>query len=219
MKKLIQSYFSFNKAERTGFAGLLLLLLIVIVVKLALTYCTSPEHRTMKKEPLVPLPEKQVSPHILKPEILSPKTTIHENTLDNAALFDFDPNELDSAGFRQLGLKEKTTALLLNWRRKGKVFREKQEFKSLYTLTPKEYERLAPYIRIRQKRIDLNLADSVALLRLTGIGPKLAHKIIAYREENGKFTYIEQLFEIHRFADSTFSQLKKEVYIVETRAN
>ena len=37
-------------------------------------------------------------------------------------LFIFDPNTLDSAGFRKLGLREKTTSNLMKWRAKGKRF-------------------------------------------------------------------------------------------------
>src|SRR5690606_20375786 len=96
-----------------------------------------------------------------------------------AILFSFDPNKLDSAGFRRLGLPERTTRMLLNWRRKGKVFYKKEDLKTLYTLTDSAYHRLEPYIRIthqpdnstnkglaasgqKSTLIELNTADSAA---------------------------------------------------------
>lgn len=42
-------------------------------------------------------------------------------------------------------------------------------------------------------KIDLNHANSESLLQLPGIGPVLAQRIIAYRDEHGPFQNIDQL--------------------------
>lgn len=78
----------------------------------------------------------------------TPVKTYHtyQATAVHSHLFPFNPNTLDSAGFIRLGLREKTTAILLHWRAKGKVFRRKEELKKVYTLTPEDYQRLEPYI-------------------------------------------------------------------------
>lgn len=44
--------------------------------------------------------------------------------------------------------------------------------------------------------IDVNSADSETLQKLPGIGPAYAERIIAYRQENGPFTELEQLIKI-----------------------
>lgn len=214
MRKHLRSYFSFNKAERLGFAGLLFILLAFIGIRLSLPYMTS--HTELRAEKVLPKTQESATTSTKdgKDTVATQMHTTQEPPII-PELFHFDPNKLDSTGFRKLGLKAKTVSILLNWRKKGKVFRKKEDLRSLYTLTPEEYDRLQPYISIQTnaKRINLNLADSATLVALYGIGPRLAHKIIAYRNEHGKFLYIEQLFEIHRFPDSTYTLLKEQLYI------
>lgn len=151
-----------------------------------------------------------------------------ENTL-----FIFDPNTLDSMGFIKLGLRPHTTKLLLNWRRKGKVFYKKEEFKNLYTLTGEEYDRLAPYIHIQQRQdlytahnsgssytfspepahIHINTTDSATLVKLRGIGPFFAHKLIERRNALGGYIRPEQFLEAYPFKDTTFLMLKEKLII------
>ena len=47
------------------------------------------------------------------------------------------------------------------------------------------YARLEPYIEI--PKLELNTADSTALVALRGIGPYYARKILAYRDRLGGF--------------------------------
>ena len=50
--------------------------------------------------------------------------------------------------------------------------------------------------------LDLNMADSIELVRLPGIGAATAMKIIRYRERLGGYTEITQLAEIEGLPDS-----------------
>jgi competence ComEA-like helix-hairpin-helix protein len=59
--------------------------------------------------------------------------------------------------------------------------------------------------------INLNTADSATLVRLKGIGPATAHKIIVRRKKTGPFTDINQLKEVGRFPAATFEMLKKHL--------
>lgn len=45
--------------------------------------------------------------------------------------------------------------------------------------------------------IDINTADSVAWMALPGIGPSLAHRIVAFREKLGGFYAVEQMAEVY----------------------
>lgn len=136
----------------------------------------------------------------------------HSIESSTAEAFNFDPNTLDSAGFRKLGLKEKTTSILLHWRAKGKRFYKKEDLKPLYTLSEEEYHRLAPYIVIGPvAKVSLNRADSQTLVGLKGIGPKLAHRILERRHTQGAFTSFSQLMELYQFPDSTFGELQQRL--------
>ena len=59
--------------------------------------------------------------------------------------------------------------------------------------------------------INLNTTDSATLVRLKGIGPVTAGKIIAWRRAHGAFANISQLLEIRHFPDATFKLLKEHL--------
>ena len=61
--------------------------------------------------------------------------------------------------------------------------------------------------------IDINTADSATLVRLKGIGPVTAGKIIARIKTQGPFTNIDQLLEVRSFPKSTFELLKKHLSV------
>jgi DNA uptake protein ComE-like DNA-binding protein len=57
----------------------------------------------------------------------------------------------------------------------------------------------------RANLLDLNLADSVALERLPGIGEKLSSRIVRYRDRLGGFVRMQQLEEVYGLHDSTLA--------------
>ncbi len=62
-------------------------------------------------------------------------------------------------------------------------------------------------------QIDINTADSATLVRIKGIGPVTAARIIADRNENGPFTDLEQLWELGYFSETTFDSIKTRLRI------
>lgn len=153
-----------------------------------------------------------------------------------ASLFPFDPNSLNEAGWQQLGLREKTIKTILNYLSKGGRFRKPEDLQRVYGLFPDEYERLKPYIRIaeasaapipawtnekrdvenpakatvdkRRLTVEINTADTSALIALPGIGPKLAQRIISFREKLGGFYAVSQVAETFGLADSVFRKIE-----------
>ena len=61
--------------------------------------------------------------------------------------------------------------------------------------------------------VDINTADSLQLQTLDGIGPALAERIIAYREENGPFAAVEDLLQVSGIGESTLENLKDRVTV------
>ena len=57
-------------------------------------------------------------------------------------------------------------------------------------------------------RLDLNTTNWVELSQLEGIGPKLAQRIIADREQNGPFAAVEDLGRVHGIGPRTVARLK-----------
>lgn len=56
--------------------------------------------------------------------------------------------------------------------------------------------------------ININKATEAELDTLPGIGPSLASKIIEYREQNGKFSSIEDIKNVSGIGDSKFENIK-----------
>ena len=57
--------------------------------------------------------------------------------------------------------------------------------------------------------VDINTADEETLQTLPGIGPALAERIVAYREENGGFQYLYELTNVKGIGSSTFEALQE----------
>ena len=60
-------------------------------------------------------------------------------------------------------------------------------------------------------RINLNTADAGQLSTLSGIGQSKAEAIVAYREEHGDFTSIEEIMNVEGIKEGTFSKIKDKI--------
>lgn len=61
---------------------------------------------------------------------------------------------------------------------------------------------------LTEKSVNINTAGKDELDRLPGIGPKLAERIIAYRDENNGFVDIDELQDVEGIGEKTFQRLK-----------
>ena len=125
--------------------------------------------------------------------------------------FPFDPNTVTQEDLVRLGLSERQAESILNYREKGGRFRAKEDFRKMYVVSDTLYERLEPFIDI--PRLELNSADSAALVSLRGIGPWYAHKILEYRESLGGFYSVEQLLEVYGMDEERLAPLKPQVRV------
>ena len=55
--------------------------------------------------------------------------------------------------------------------------------------------------------LDLNTATAVQLDTLPGVGPVTATKIIAWREEHGRFSRVEELQEVSGIGPKTYAEI------------
>ncbi|WP_366247198.1 ComEA family DNA-binding protein [Terribacillus aidingensis] len=60
-------------------------------------------------------------------------------------------------------------------------------------------------------KININQADSEELTELNGIGEAKAQAIVAFREENGPFTSIEQLTEVPGIGEKSLENMKEQI--------
>lgn len=147
------------------------------------------------------------------------------------ALFAFDPNTLDAAGWKKLGISDRTVRTILRYRAKGGRFKNAADLQKLYSLKAEDVKRLMPYVQIAspasntgQERppvkyikapplvIDINQADTMAFISLPGIGSKLASRIVHFREKLGGFYSIQQVGETFGLPDSTFQLIRPRLH-------
>lgn len=152
-------------------------------------------------------------------------------------VFEFDPNTLDAAGWKRLGLRDKTINTIQNFLAKGYKFRQPDDLRKIYGLRPNDADRIIPYVRIaasgnsssfspgtpantpaapaalRVRTIDINTADTSALIALPGIGSKLAARIVTFRDRLGGFTSVNQIGETYGVPDSTFQKIKSRLVV------
>lgn len=125
--------------------------------------------------------------------------------------FCFNPNTVSVEDLCRLGFTTKQAESIDNYRKKGGVFRRKEDFAKSYVVSESAYARLEAYIDI--PLVDLNIADSAAFDALPGIGGWFAAKMIEYRNKLGGYSCIEQLMEIYRFDQEKFDALSDLVCV------
>ncbi|HSQ43615.1 MAG TPA: helix-hairpin-helix domain-containing protein [Ginsengibacter sp.] len=148
-----------------------------------------------------------------------------------AETFYFDPNTASADDWKKLGVREKTIHTIYNYLSKGGRFYKPEDIKKIWGLSPTDAQRLIPYVSIKNNNkkytfekteypanksftaksvlpIDINIADTTALISLPGIGSKLAQRIIAFRNKLGGFYSVDQVAETYLLPDSTFQKIK-----------
>lgn len=139
--------------------------------------------------------------------------------------FIFDPNTAGVGELDSLGIPGNLANRIAAYRRKGGVFRIKSDLLKIYGLDSPLYHQLYPYINLPVRRrfpfqertsragskfeapvehrvshydtFDINTADTILLKSVYGIGPKLAARIVKFRESLGGFVRLEQLNEVY----------------------
>ena len=63
------------------------------------------------------------------------------------------------------------------------------------------------------KKVNINEASQSDLETLPGIGPSIASRIIEYREQNGKFSKIEDLQNVKGIGDAKYNRIKDSITV------
>lgn len=65
----------------------------------------------------------------------------------------------------------------------------------------------------KEKVVNINSASVDDFKNVTGVGPKKAEKIVAYREKNGNFNSLHDLTKISGFGEKTVERLKDQLTV------
>ena len=228
----MKNFFYYNKSERQGlFLFLALFAIAFIFPKIYGHYYASPSELSWKALRLDSVPAWINSDSI--------KGTIQVPTATH--FFPFDPNKATQEEFTQLGLSERTSKTILNFRSKGGRFYKKKDLLKIYGLDSTWYNQVASYIEIpnnfspsptkpkskpiprpksfakayTRKTISINIneANAEQWAKLYGIGPVLSSRIVKFRDKLGGFYQIAQVNETYGLPDSTFQKIRPQLLI------
>lgn len=238
MKKILKDYFSFSKKETV--AAIILLLLIGGFIALPYFYKSNiskpivDKHLQNQMAKIQPTNPTNDSTDEGLSHNFQPSNTIIETKFK---LFEFDPNTLDAAGWKRLGVRDKTINTILNYRSKGGKFRKPEDISKIWGLLPMEAERIIPYAKINLPQntytkpsynnyaaptktihiVDINLASPEDMRGIPGMENGLQYRIVKFREKLGGFIAINQVKETYGMNDTAF-QLMQPYFKLETTA-
>jgi len=195
-----KNYFEFNKKERNGILLLSFILMITIVYYNSMHLFQEYRKTDFSEfESLIPIVEEGLD----------------ENKKDS--LFVFNPNTLNDQGWILLGLTPKQLSIFRNYKTSGVVFYNKEELQKCFAISKEFIDKFSEFITFPEKEIstkkelkeidikkkkvllimvELNSADSIALISVSGIGPFYAKQIIKYRNDLGGFISLKQFADI-----------------------
>lgn len=158
----------------------------------------------------------------------------NNNSYTAKKLFVFNPNTVTIGELDQLGFPKFLAQRIDNYRQKGGKFKLKADLQKIYGMPTELYEQLYHYIDLPeektkdtpkeeiiltknnlQKAIDLNQADTTTLIKLRGIGSKLANRIISFREKLGGFYDFEQLKEVYGLSPEAIAEIQSRCTLAD----
>ena len=148
---------------------------------------------------------------------------------DNYNFKIFDPNRADKEELLRMGLNAFVVNNILAYRKAGGKFDKAQDLSRIYGLEEKVYEQLIPYINIKEpdfresdstatlephvnktqeqetkavQNIPVNKASFAELMKIPELSPRLAGRIINYRDLLGGYYSLDQMDEVYGMTDS-----------------
>ncbi|MES2567613.1 MAG: helix-hairpin-helix domain-containing protein [Bacteroidota bacterium] len=232
IRSFLFNFFHFNKQERNGVFVLCIIIAVLFIVRQALPWMVSNPDPIQFIDLAVNKSSASSDENFTKPE------TSDVNIFVSSEKFVFNPNTITQEEAVKLGFSKKLSATLINFRNKGGKFFKSEDLKKLYGLPSRLFEELESYVlipnshkefkrdtvypkRVYEKKIytkeivEINSADSLAIVYLKGIGPGFTKRIIKYRSMLGGFHSVNQLKEVYGMTDSLFFTLSSQITLDE----
>ena len=159
------------------------------------------------------------------------------HSADRKIIENFTPEKflvdtVSSAYLTRWGFSSKQAEVVVRYRDASGGIHSIEHFKRCYVVSEEMAEKIVPYIIFSAKDdsttsivqpqsksettapkpiVDINRADSAALVAIDGIGPKSASEIIKYRKLLGGYHSVEQLSELKCITESNFEKILAKI--------
>ncbi len=231
--QFFNSHLNFTTREKTGIIGLLILMALFYFLPKFLfkEHDYSKELKAFEKE------IAQLDSSSLEMPSNNGSQKFSKN-VKSWKPFYFDPNTVDAHRLENFGFPPYLIARITKYRLAGAKFYKKEDLLKVYGLNKDLYILIEPFMVFEKplnrtihhdtsrknhsnsktiRLVDLNTADSLALIEINGIGPYLSSKILAYRNALGGFVSIDQLYEIYTIKPDQIERIKMYITIDKNR--
>ena len=238
MWEIIREYLRYHKKERRAIITLCILVLLFSLIRFLLPYLEkepqlSPEQIAFYKSELSKLKIEPIN-HYSTNKLLELKESETKSNITLAPRFSFNPNTCSVDDLLKIGFEIRVINNIVRYRNKGGYFKNKEAFSKLYGLSAKDFNKIKDSVIIEErpsyardtlklekkvytiKIIDINAADTFALMKIHGIGPSFARRILEYRERLGGFYKAEQLMEVWGIDTAHYLKIKEQVMVFES---
>lgn len=232
--KSMTSYFTFTKGERLGIIILLFIILLLLILP---TIYGKYIHKEVMLDSRV---QSLADSFFLSLKDVDPASTAKQARVEReevaaakvAEVFPFDPNTATLGDFVRLGFSDKQAKVILRYRSKGGFFATPKDFSKMYVVDSAAYQRLEPFIAIKDRvktthldssatlvatevfiPVSINSADTAELTRVNGIGRTFAKRIVAYRNLLGGFYSPTQLTEVYGISMDMVEKMAPQLQI------
>lgn len=165
-----------------------------------------------------------IEPFLVFNEPVNKQQVVYSESMPKV-MYLFNPNTLPDSAFLEMPLPPRIIRNLLSYRENGGRFRKKEDLKVIYGMDEATYTFLEPWIQIEAESvyatgreevpdIDINRADSIDWIRLPGIGPVFASRILKYREQLGGFHSQSQLEEVYGMTPERVAGIREYLRVV-----
>ena len=205
-------YFVFSTSEKKG-----IFIFVVILFLMTLFYMVMPYIFTAEKYDFTEFKKE-----------LESKKQLSENKKGAIQLFHFNPNTISRDSLLLLGLTNKQSFNIINFREKVGGFKSEKDFRKIYSIPDSLADILSPFLsfeknfKTRKLRVektqdslfnfDPNKA-SLSELQKLGLSIKQSQTVINFRKKGGKFFKKEDLKKIYSISDIDYSKLESYVKI------
>ncbi len=231
LKAWVRAFFGFSRTETNAFVILLPLMAILIFAEPVYQYWFTHQPQDFSDD------QKKLDSLLAKMKWEETDSIVSKR--NSHSLFTFNPNLISKDSLELLGLSALLSKRIINYRSKGGKFYSINDLKKIYGMDSAWISKINYYVVFPSKKnfvkrkdsvdmksksksknesisqIDLNLADTIQLKSVYGIGSKLSARIVLYRNKLGGFISMNQLYEVYGLDSIVISAAQKKFFVSE----